>query len=397
MFRSPDQLPPSLPLSSLDEIPWSDLTHAYGVAEDVPATLKAFASGGEEAEQASDELYGTIFHQGTRYTASPFAVPFFVGLLERRDLLPDLLERLLVMAIGYEEEWFPRGFHLEFARAQQRQLDAEPENKFGIDAVRTHEAVSRAAGLVRDMLDDQDPVVRSEAAHLLAYLPEQGESSLEAMLERLDTSADARPSFLLSIGILGRQLAIPADIGPKPSSADSLEVQVGWRCAASLLGHEEIVDELVDLMSQDLPPIATWLEGSTSNLVLSSVAVHKGWLTEGRIRSIAKQLDVDGPFKAAWLADTLLQNVFSKDLPPERSSDLSPNARLVLEALHDSESWGTGAVKNANWSMTMGGYHVPADRESLGRYLQGADLNDCLTERSREGLQRARDRRLNQR
>ncbi|MFI0942893.1 hypothetical protein [Streptomyces sp. NPDC021020] len=64
-------------LAGLDDIDWATLGHAYGGAEDVPGQLRAVCGPDEDArESAFRSLFGNIFHQGTRYSASPYAVPF---------------------------------------------------------------------------------------------------------------------------------------------------------------------------------------------------------------------------------------------------------------------------------------------------------------------------------
>ncbi len=53
-------------LDGLTDIPWGDLSHAYGPAEDVPGLLRAIASGdAKAADDAVHELFGNIWHQGT--------------------------------------------------------------------------------------------------------------------------------------------------------------------------------------------------------------------------------------------------------------------------------------------------------------------------------------------
>jgi hypothetical protein len=68
-------------LEGLGEIPWADLSHAYGPAGDVPGLLRGIASGHPEAiASAIHELYGNIWHQGTVYEATSHAVPFLARM-----------------------------------------------------------------------------------------------------------------------------------------------------------------------------------------------------------------------------------------------------------------------------------------------------------------------------
>jgi len=81
-------------LERLHTVDWNALTHAYGPAGDVPGLILALTAADRQARKdAYWELYGTIFHQGTRYPATAPAVPFLLELLadpatpDRHDLL----------------------------------------------------------------------------------------------------------------------------------------------------------------------------------------------------------------------------------------------------------------------------------------------------------------------
>jgi hypothetical protein len=68
-------------LKSLDTVPWHELRHAYGAADDVPGRLRDLALGSEAVRQRSiDELFSSLAHQGTVYEASAAAVPFLAEI-----------------------------------------------------------------------------------------------------------------------------------------------------------------------------------------------------------------------------------------------------------------------------------------------------------------------------
>lgn len=74
-------------LEGLESIPWAELHHAYGTAEDVPQILRDRASSNVEiAQKAQDSLFGNILHQGTIYEATSHAIPFLVKLLQAREV-----------------------------------------------------------------------------------------------------------------------------------------------------------------------------------------------------------------------------------------------------------------------------------------------------------------------
>jgi hypothetical protein len=86
-------------LDRLDDVPWQSLRHAYGTAEDVPVLIRTLTRSDDQQEDALADLLGNIWHQGTVYEASSFAVPFLVGLaaepsITRRDEILGLIGSL---------------------------------------------------------------------------------------------------------------------------------------------------------------------------------------------------------------------------------------------------------------------------------------------------------------
>ena len=74
-------------LSGLYSVPWQRLTHAHGAATDVPELITNLAQPDQKLRDESwHELYGNLWHQGTVYEATVYAVPFFIRLLEVESL-----------------------------------------------------------------------------------------------------------------------------------------------------------------------------------------------------------------------------------------------------------------------------------------------------------------------
>jgi hypothetical protein len=67
----------SLPLDSPQ---WAELSHAFGSAAETPTDLKALAQNEGGQEKTWSELWTTLCHQGTVYTASFAAVPHLVEM-----------------------------------------------------------------------------------------------------------------------------------------------------------------------------------------------------------------------------------------------------------------------------------------------------------------------------
>src|SRR5258708_18158617 len=90
-------------LDGLAAIDWGGLCHAYGDADDVPGALRSLLSPDPKArEQAIGEVYGSIWHQGTVYSASAAAVPFLYELLTAPEVpgKPEIAHLLACIADG---------------------------------------------------------------------------------------------------------------------------------------------------------------------------------------------------------------------------------------------------------------------------------------------------------
>ena len=74
-------------LIGLELIPWEKLQHAYGSAKNIPNDLRRLVSVNEkERGGAIWRLFGSIYHQGTLYTATAYAVPFILRILQNTAL-----------------------------------------------------------------------------------------------------------------------------------------------------------------------------------------------------------------------------------------------------------------------------------------------------------------------
>ncbi|MEU5885067.1 hypothetical protein [Spirillospora sp. NPDC047279] len=137
-------------LDGLDEVDWGSLKHAYGSAEDVPQALRDVASDDlGVANEASEHLFSSIYHQGTLYTATPKAVPFIVRLATQ----PRSPRRLGMVSL---------------LAAIAASGDAEPQVLADVDA-----ALAAEVAVLLPLLDDPDAETRHVATYLLGNLPRE--------------------------------------------------------------------------------------------------------------------------------------------------------------------------------------------------------------------------------
>ncbi len=82
-YRVPPDGAEAPPLCGIENIPWAKLSHAHGASHDVPALLRAALSSNQDHQEfALILLCETIWHQGTVYEATAYAVPFLFRMLE---------------------------------------------------------------------------------------------------------------------------------------------------------------------------------------------------------------------------------------------------------------------------------------------------------------------------
>jgi hypothetical protein len=173
-------------LRHLDAVPWSDLTHAYGSAADVPGQLRAVADGTGDPEP----FFGSLWHQGTVYPATAPAVPFLaelaVGVPRHR---ATLLRLLAGMACGsgyhqvhdplFRRVGVPDDHDLGPTLAQERR-----------DVTAAHGAVCAAWPGLAGCLDDPDPAVREAALDVAGSVVGVGRVAADAVSRFLGVEGD---------------------------------------------------------------------------------------------------------------------------------------------------------------------------------------------------------------
>jgi hypothetical protein len=103
---------------------WAALRHAYGSAEDVPASLEAAERGDDDAWS---DLWGCLCHQGTTYTASYAALPRLAGIALHQKPAPYIPGLFLVAAILASGDK-PASIDVETVRLQHAPEVAELES-----------------------------------------------------------------------------------------------------------------------------------------------------------------------------------------------------------------------------------------------------------------------------
>ncbi|GHO84888.1 HEAT repeat domain-containing protein [Dictyobacter formicarum] len=183
----------------LNALPWLDLKHAYGSAEEVPMWLRQLISPYDYIrEEAMGCLNSSICHQGWICPATAYTVPYLIELL-REPAVPGKVEilRLLTWIVVAnpdlsEERWRKN------AKVPQWNV---PEHIPFKDA---REEVRRGLSTYLALLDAPDLEIRMQAAKILRYVATLTPDLRAHLVTRLrqESERKARANLVLLLGAL---------------------------------------------------------------------------------------------------------------------------------------------------------------------------------------------------
>ncbi|XVV17177.1 HEAT repeat domain-containing protein [Actinoplanes sp. CA-131856] len=349
-------------LDGLDRIDWARLSHAYGPAADVPGQIRALCSADPDVRiEARWQLYGNIFHQGTRYEATAYAVPFLIEVLGAPGTADrvELLGLLSSIAIGYDEMWLPVGVPI-----------AEPR-------VAAYDAVRAGVPLFRALLNDPAPDVRAHAAYALGWFPEDAVASLPA-LETLTAGLPAGEDET----VLATVLVASALLGKAPDAAALTDarplVRWGAAIAAGTVGRANTdaraVEELLHWAGsaagadRRIPFLDGDLAGH-AGLVLGLLGTRHADVT---FEALLSRIPAVSGLEALPVVGEALRAAFpAGPRPPEVVFDgLDDRQRRLVTALVASpDTWLLHGAMFAIFSGMIHGYGLPGSHQALRAFV----------------------------
>ncbi len=175
-------------LERLDQIDWSKLNHAYGSADDIPDHIRGlFTSSTQKREETWYELYGNLWHQGTVYEATAYAVPFLIELLEIEST-PDkhnILSYLGTLAEG--SSYIDAHKELNITCYTEEDLTIRLQQE--LEWVRiTRDTVLKAHNVYLGFLSTDNPDIICATAYLLSRFPEHAHKFWPKLQEKFETA-----------------------------------------------------------------------------------------------------------------------------------------------------------------------------------------------------------------
>ncbi|MEV7782238.1 HEAT repeat domain-containing protein [Kitasatospora sp. NPDC088351] len=398
------------PLAGLDTIDWAALGHAYGAADDVPGQLRALCGADEDGrEKALIDLYGNIFHQGSRYQASAVAVPFLARMAADASLpgRPEVLGLLASLAIGYDEAHLPGGVDVAGCRRETAEFrakgpariraeydawvaEAAGEGERRVREIRreafdfddqlryletelgVYDAVRAEVPGLRALLDDGDPAVRAATAYLLAWFPEEAAPTLPRLLRLLDREPvpAVLATALVAAGLLG-DAELVERLRPFLATEDRA---VRWAAATALarLGSAEagVLAELAAAETDPPEPGAPDIpfhDGDLRGYAAAGLTLLADHYPAEALDAVTTGLAATSGPAAFAITAAALRLAFGPQRPAviPAFAELGERQQRLLRVLAslDSETW-----RWVNFLEILGAWGLPQDRPALRAY-----------------------------
>ncbi|KAI1324307.1 hypothetical protein F5Y16DRAFT_311363 [Xylariaceae sp. FL0255] len=408
------------PLAGIDDIDWSSYEDAYGPATNTPKDLRALASRDEEqVDNGQSTLYGTIYHQGSRYTASPLAVPFLIRIVAD----PESLKRsrviyyIILLAVGHFSptvidiagirkrlEDFRKKTPEEYKAGLQAWVDAAPSE--GLKSVReievdfmthgktlkrleaelaTYDAARKGLPVMLELCHDPNPEIRMAALFFLAWFPEDSEASV-AVLKTVLKAENETPTIvataILGLSFLSKKedSAIKDGIRPFLSSTESW---IEWATAMALISLGEsdsaVIDSTVKYLGQEptssneeLNFVPFLTDTTVSAYTASYIRMIPNCETLVGSAVIAELAKLE-KFQFTEMSAAVLGMLFGEYyrqgeggktvLPP--FEELTPNQREVVRLCARADGW---CWSYANWCPMLGDFGLPGRPDKMREY-----------------------------
>lgn len=344
------------PRSALMGVDWASMTHAYGLAVDIPDLLHAVWSPDLNTRQSAyRRLLELVVDQGSRNQVSVAVVPFLIDVVAD----PKAYDRfaacqiLVAIAIGDEVSWFNNPPDLtELRRTIQRQsgmtvAELKQEEQAWVAAAQTeeerrarafqaefsdpelerdeirwalqaYEAVQAGVPNYVAALSSPDPAVRLYVAYLLAWFPEEQQTSVPALARLLVNESEAvvAATACIAAGLCGNKddQALTNLLSVRlssPTRAERWSAAIGLGRLMSRPGRP-VVEELYACLMEATAPVPHWpfLGGDMSAMSAFTLRDLDPSVAPDRVDILVSRLTNASQAEKSKLAKALLDAVF---------------------------------------------------------------------------------------
>lgn len=372
-------------LELLDSVPWAELDHAYGSANDIPKLLRQLLDRDPAVRsQTISTLYGNVFHQGTRYPATPYVIPFLIELCSSPETPArgDLLDYWKSLITGYfsvqERPLWGDGEKIYWGNEIQECSCHDP------DAVALHEIYRESLKgheLLLKLLDDSDPSVRASSAGVLACLRTVAGTSESRLTARLTVEPVGwvRAAIAFALGELGSVQPLRRILIEDDSSAA--------RCMAAcelarMAPDAALIEPLLHFVAEPIDGYDA-IPGAGGKSTGDAAAAI--WYLPADVRRqatpvICERLTQTRSFDTMPLVRTLLSIEFEPR--HEQLSEVTDAQRRILMCLVDcQELWSVG-----NLSSDFRYYGLPHDRSKCAELARVKFTHDQPLEGLSSGI-----------
>ena len=388
-------------LEGLTKIDWTKLTHAYGEASDVPELITSLASKDEEERKSALwELYGNIFHQGTRYEVTPYAIPFIFELIRDPQVLDkaNLIKFTVDLALGYPEAFLPKGPNVEDWAFDAEQLKEEEEAE-GLDDIdedwlkhidafiNSYKSVLKEVPTYYKFLESKDSVLKIMAIFAIAWFREVASESANKIRPLIAKEKDELilTNLLISLSMLDSYIEDKKDeqlFRNFLAENDSILVKMSAAIALVNILEEDVDIIPIDYILKHIPSIIEfelspfefpWNDGELIGFISEVIKFCAVQTPDRVIPDLSKLLSKLQGVKALNVIYSLLWTVFP-ELPEQgiwTLKKLNKYQKMVLKVLAKNESlWMDGDSEATDLKDLLSEYRLPNDRKSLMKLLQ---------------------------
>lgn len=374
-------------LERLDDVPWDTLEHAYGSAEDVPGLLRQLLSSDPKVRaKAQHALYGNIFHQGTRYPATSYVIPFLIEMCAD----PSVPERFWLLSYwgslitGYfsvqERPVWGDGERLYFdGEVQPDEGDPDEDDSYSLALHQIYRKSLKGYSLLRTLIDDPDHTVRTGAAWVMACLPTMAAETVALLDGRDEPSGWVRAASAFALG----ELAAPGPLRRMLAEDDFPAARCMAACELARLEPDAaLIDPLLDFVVQPIDGYENipGAGGKSSGDAAHAISLLPPEVQQRAIPALCDRLDQTRLFDTMPLVRTLIAAAFpQREEPVSKLTDLQ---RYVLSRMVDAdEFWNIG---NLSWAFRAHG--LPQDRQKCAELLGVRVAEDKALAELRSGL-----------